>query len=82
MSIIEILYTSWGDKQADSQDVKNMWCTMEEYLYENCRDDVREKIEEFVMGFGKLTEKQAYRAGVLAAFCLFVEVIKDKKNLV
>lgn len=79
MNELQKLYELWSTEQSDNSSVKNAWCEIMEYLYQNCSETIREEIAAFLLDFGKLTEQQAFLAGFRQAFLLCVETMTSNK---
>ena len=80
MKIINNLYQTWSSDQSDSQEIKDTWCDIEEYLYINCPEQVREYIEDLIMAIAKKAECQAYRAGFCEAFLIWIEILNTMEK--
>lgn len=78
MKEIEKIYESWCDTQKDESTIISKWCEIEEYLYESCTAPIREQIEDYIMDYGKLLERQSFLVGFQQAFTLWIEVLSRK----
>lgn len=72
------IFEVWSEYQQDNKSVRNKWCEIDEYLYKNCSDNVREVLEGYLLEFGALTEEAGFYAGYKSSFQLWLEVINDK----
>lgn len=83
MKELEKIYEKWSEDQTDRREVVGCWCEIEVYLYEVCSDNAREKIEDYILSYGRLLEEQAFIEGFGLAFRIWKEVIdggNDKKQ--
>ncbi|MDO4343926.1 MAG: hypothetical protein Q4C50_03890 [Eubacteriales bacterium] len=71
---LERIYEQWTQVQSDSSEVIHKWCEIEKFLYVNCEDECRESIEDYVMDYGKMLEKQSFIAGFVQAFQIWMEI--------
>lgn len=74
MKELEKIYEAWSDTQSDIPDIIHKWCDLDVYLYDTCADTVRETIEDHIMEYGKMLEKQSFLSGFNMAFCLWAEI--------
>lgn len=63
MKELEKIYEAWNAVQDDNSDIIQKWRDLEIYLYHTCPDRSRERIEDYIMEYGKLLEKQSFIAG-------------------
>lgn len=71
------IYEVWSEHQKDHKPVRDKWCEIDEYLYANCSDSVREALEMYLLEFGALTEEAGFYAGFKSSFRLWMEVTID-----
>lgn len=76
MKELETIYEAWCEFQTDNSELVKRWCEADEYLYANCSDEVREVIEDFLLGYAMQRERQAFIAGYQKAFKLWSEIIR------
>lgn len=74
MKELEKIYELWSNEQADTSDIIHKWCDLDLYLYDTCPDTVREKLEDYIMEYGKMLEKQSFIAGFIQAFRMWEDV--------
>ncbi len=69
------IYDGWSEHQKDHNSIRDKWCEIDRYLYEQCSDSVREVLEGYLMEFGVLTEEAAFYEGYKSAFRLWIEIL-------
>lgn len=74
MKELEKIYELWSAAQSDTSDVIHKWCDLDAYLYDTCTDAARENIEDYMMEYGKVLEKQSFIAGFKQAFKMWEEI--------
>lgn len=77
MKELEAIYEAWCEFQTDSSAIVQKWCEADEYLYANFSDEIREVIEDFLLGYAMQRERQAFIAGYQKAFKLWNEIIRN-----
>lgn len=78
MEELEKIYEAWSAVQSDHNGIINKWCEIETFLYEICSDNIREKIEDYIMEYAKILEKQSFIEGFKLAFRIWEEVCSSK----
>lgn len=74
MREMEKLYELWSETQTDSVQIRKKWSEIARDLSDRNSEKQLEKLEEEVLDYGKLLEKQAFLAGFAEAFRIWREV--------
>ncbi len=75
---MEKLYELWSETQTDSVQIRKKWSEIARDLSDRNSEKQLEKLEEEVLNYGKLLEKQAFLAGFAEAFRIWREVCELK----
>ena len=75
---MEKLYELWSETQTDSVQIRKKWSEIARDLSDRNSEKQLEKLEEEVLDYGKLLEKQAFLAGFAEAFRIWREVCELK----
>ena len=78
MREMEKLYELWSGTQTDSVQIRKKWSEIARDLSDRNSEKQLEKLEEEVLNYGKLLEKQAFLAGFAEAFRIWREVCELK----
>lgn len=78
MREMEKLYELWSETQTDSVQIRKKWSEIARDLSDRNSEKQLEKLEEEVLDYGKLLEKQAFLAGFAEAFRIWREVCELK----
>lgn len=78
MREMEKLYELWSETQTDSVQIRKKWSEIARDLSDRNSEKQLEKLEEEVLNYGKLLEKQAFLAGFAEAFRIWREVCELK----
>lgn len=78
MREMEKIYELWSETQTDTVQIRQKWKELERDLNDRNQENQLEKLEEEVLDYGKLLEKQAFLAGFAEAFRIWREVCELK----
>lgn len=71
------MYEIWNEEKTENPAVIKVWCNLLEMLYEVCSEKDRENLANYVMEYGRQIEKDAFLSGYIAAFNLWVDIVKN-----
>lgn len=74
---IKKIYELWSEEKTANPKVLKEGRKILEILYEVCSEKDRENISSHVIEYGLLIEKEAFVSGYIAAFNLWVDILKN-----
>lgn len=74
---IKKIYELWSEEKTANPEVMKIGRAILEILYEVCSEKDRENISSHVIEYGLLIEKEAFVSGYIAAFNLWVDILRN-----